>query len=134
MSVALCVAVRGCGRGCGTKTATQNATLTLVWNELYYATQKIKQYNLIQEVEFGVLMLSQQSISFLVMHKVSCRFLILRKCSTFLCTRWGWYPRTGKGQRLIFKEVDSEFIWLATCQSKIYKNKPLSARHKTINS
>ena len=58
-------------------------------------------------------MVSQPSISFLVMHKVSCRFLILRKCSTFLCTRWGWYPRTGKGQRLMVKEavIVSIFGW-----------------------
>ena len=34
MSVAFCVAVRGCGRGGGTKTAIQNAMLTLVWNDM----------------------------------------------------------------------------------------------------
>ena len=44
----------------------------------------------------------------------------------------GWCPRTGKGQRLIFKEAVSEYIWLATCQGKIYENKPPSAMHKTI--
>ena len=36
----------------------------------------------------------------------------------------GWCPRTGKGQRLMFKEAVSEYIWLATCQGKIYENKP----------
>ncbi len=49
---------------------------------------------------------------------------------TDICTRRGWCPRTGKGQRLM--EEVSEYIWLATCQSKIYENKPPSARHKTI--
>ena len=47
-------------------------------------------------------------------------------------TRMGWCPRTGKGQRLMFKEAISEYIWLATCQGKIYENKPPSAMHETI--
>ena len=47
-------------------------------------------------------------------------------------TRRGWCPRTGKGQRLMFKEAVSEYIWLATCQGKIYENKPPSATHETI--
>ena len=47
-------------------------------------------------------------------------------------TRMGWCPRTGKGQRLMFKEAVSEYIWLATCQGKIYENKPPSATHETI--
>ena len=47
-------------------------------------------------------------------------------------TRMGWCPRTGKGQRLMFKEAVSEYIWLATCQGKIYENKPPSAMHETI--
>ena len=51
MSVAFCVAVRGCGRGCGTKTATQNATLTLVWNDLYY--QLLGYHNNSGESEHG---------------------------------------------------------------------------------
>ena len=44
----------------------------------------------------------------------------------------GWCPRTGKGQRLMFKEAVGEYIWLATCQGKIYENKPPSAMHETI--
>ena len=44
----------------------------------------------------------------------------------------GWCPRTGKGQRLMFKEAVSEYIWLATCQGKIYENKPPSAMHETL--
>ena len=57
------------------------------------------------------------------------------RCSKFrnYDTRWGWCPRTGKGQQLMVKEVDIEYIWLATCQSKIDENKPPSARHETIN-
>ncbi len=51
----------------------------------------------------------------------------------FKDTRRGWCPRTGKGQRLMVKEAVNEYIWLATCQSKIDKNKPHSARHETIN-
>ena len=47
-------------------------------------------------------------------------------------TRMGWCPRTGKGQRLMFKEAIKEYIWLATCQGKIYENKPPSAMHETI--
>ena len=47
-------------------------------------------------------------------------------------TRMGWCPRTGNGQRLMFMEAVSEYIWLATCQGKIYKNKPPSATHRTI--
>ena len=47
-------------------------------------------------------------------------------------TRMGWCPRTGKGQQLMFKEAVSEYIWLATCQGKIYENKPPSAMHETI--
>ena len=47
-------------------------------------------------------------------------------------TRMGWCQRTGKGQRLMFKEAVSEYIWLATCQGKIYENKPPSATHETI--
>ena len=39
-------------------------------------------------------------------------------------TRMGWCPRTGNGQRLMFMEAVSEYIWLATCQGKIYKNNP----------
>ena len=49
-------------------------------------------------------------------------------------TRRGWCPRTGKGQRLMFKEAVSEYIWLATCQGRIYENKPPSATPGTINS
>ena len=51
---------------------------------------------------------------------------------TYLDTKRGWCPRTGKGQRLMFKEAVSEYIWLATCQGKIYENKPPSATHETI--
>ena len=47
-------------------------------------------------------------------------------------SRRGWCPRKGKGQRLMFKEAVSEYIWLATCQGKIYENKPPSATHETI--
>ena len=54
-------------------------------------------------------------------------------CFVLIDTRWGWCPRTGKGQQLMVKEAVSEYIWLATCQSKIYENKPPSARHETIN-
>ena len=50
----------------------------------------------------------------------------------YIYTRRGWCPRTGKGQRLMFKEAVSEYIWLATCQGKIYENKPPSATHETI--
>ena len=46
----------------------------------------------------------------------------------------GWCPRTGKGQRLMFKEVVSEYIWLATCQGKIYENKPPLQRTRLFNS
>ena len=47
-------------------------------------------------------------------------------------TRRGWCPRTGKGQQLMVKEAISEYIWFATCQGKIYENKPPSATHETI--
>ena len=54
--------------------------------------------------------------------------------SRYYKTRWGWCPRTGKGQWLMVKEAVSEHFWLATCQSKIYENKFPPARHENINS
>ena len=46
-------------------------------------------------------------------------------------TRWKWCPRTKKGQWLMIMEAIYEYIWLATCQGKIYE-KPLTLGFNTV--
>ena len=57
-------------------------------------------------------------------------YLNLLQVKNRMLSRWRWCPRTWKGQQLMGKEAVCEYIWLATCQSKIYENKPPSAKHE----
>ena len=58
-------------------------------------------------------------------------YLNLLQVKNRMLSRWRWCPRTWKGQQLMGKEAVCEYIWLATCQSKIYENKPPFARPET---
>ena len=44
-------------------------------------------------------------------------FMMIKKRNQ---TKWGWCLRTGKGQRLMMEAIN-EYIWLDTCQGRIYK-------------